>query len=108
MPRKPTHPVAVFKCPPEIEYHLSIRGQSYWLARITPWPCRNGRQSHVLTWLTQCAKCGTGFAVTSGMTIDSLNKRCPPHRRKQPTSLRGKIVLSRFVAERLLMRYGAL
>jgi hypothetical protein len=102
MPKKSPSPIFAYKQPPAIPHRVIVKGQRHWLLRVTPWECKDGRMSHVLAWVTECAECGTPFTQTSGMIAYSLNSRCPIHRHRKPRTVRGKVERAMFIIKNTL------
>lgn len=54
-------------------------GQQYELVAVRPYTRKDGAPSSLLTWRTNCAKCGESFRITAGLKMRSLNRRCYEH-----------------------------
>jgi len=80
MPRKRI-PRIVFNQPPEHGHCITVKEWPYLFYRA--YTHENGEQ--VLRWMTLCSRCGVPFEDESEFAVYWLHKRCPRHRRKQPT-----------------------
>jgi hypothetical protein len=58
-------------------------GQRYELVGRVPHTCRDGRQTELLVWRGECARCGAPFefGTPAGAAKFSPNRRCQRHKR---------------------------
>lgn len=61
---------------PRIGFALWLDDQRYELVHSEPHIRRDGTRSSVLTWQTDCPRCGNPFTVTSGLVTKAINRRC--------------------------------
>jgi len=60
------------------------RGQPYELVGIEPRQRRDGRNTLILIWRSQCLDCGTAFETTTPQrTLKYPTRRCPTHVHKR-------------------------
>ena len=65
-----------FQTAPSIGAVVMLDDQEYELVGAAPYTRRDGQRSTVLTWLSDCPRCGDRFHVTSGLVSKALNRRC--------------------------------
>jgi hypothetical protein len=65
-----------FVSAPSIGFGLLLDDQRYELVQVEPYIRRDGARSAILTWQSECPRCGNQFTVTSGLVAKALNRRC--------------------------------
>lgn len=77
---KLTGPATIgFDAPPDVGTKIQRNDNTYTCTGHRPHVGRNG-PTIILLWESNCAECGGGFIVSSGMTgIKGFNVRCPEH-----------------------------
>jgi len=79
-----------FSTPPGLGTRFTLEDQSYVLIKIQPHTRRDGRPSMILTWRSQCLTCRANFEVTTGLSLQYVNRRCPAHHAPGRRSRAGK------------------
>lgn len=70
-----------FPAPPPIGLALDINGQRYDLVEHRPHRKRDGSETILLVWQTECSTCGEGFTTASPSTGLPSGRRCLEHHR---------------------------
>lgn len=66
---------------PSIGASLWLDDQRYEIILVEPHLRRDGSASSILTWQSDCPRCGNPFTVTTGLVAKSINRRCGPCRK---------------------------
>jgi len=65
---------------PAIGFKMQYNNTSHTLESSEPYNRKDGNQSTLLNWQTQCQVCGVKFQQTSGLSGKFLNSKCKEHR----------------------------
>lgn len=79
-----------FSKPPTIGTVISLDDQSYELIGAEPHTRKDGSPTHLLTWTSDCPRCGNPFLLKTGLVAKSLNRRCEPCRARAHRPVSGK------------------
>jgi hypothetical protein len=79
-----------FTAAPAIGTVIYLDGQRYELISTRPTRRKDGTPTTLLTWSSECPRCGNPFMLTTGLVTKSLNRRCEPCRARAHRPVSGK------------------
>lgn len=62
-------------------YSVVIDRQRYDLIATEPYVRKDGTETVLLVWQTECAQCSEPFLFRTGLTVHSVGRRCQKHKR---------------------------
>jgi hypothetical protein len=101
--KKPYTPKYKFISLPAIGHCITKSGQKYFLGTTTPYVRSDGQNSFLLDWVTLCKECDSPFCITTGLTFNWLNTRCPLHRRCKQNTIKAKLAKAKYEWKYILM-----
>lgn len=69
-----------FLTTPPVGTIMKLDAQPYVLVAVEPYRRKDGQQSKLLTWASDCPDCQSRFEVKTGLKGKDLTRRCPEHR----------------------------